>query len=98
VLGGQLQADQQRRGERGQLRQGLAARPEGDEERKSRGRGDDRPAQRLQPRDLAPDAEGGVAVCLVGDGARDELVQTGAQESGQEQDQGHREERDDKCC
>jgi hypothetical protein len=97
VLGGQLQADQQRRGERGDLRQGLAARPERDEEPKSCGRGDDRPAQRLQPRDLAPDAEGGVAVCLVGDRSGDELVEAGAEQGREQQYQGHREERDDKC-
>jgi hypothetical protein len=95
VLGGQLQADQQGRGERGDLRQGLAAWPEGDEERESCGRGDDRPAQRLQPRDLAPDAEGGVAVCLVRDGARNKFVEAGAQESWKQEDQGDREERQD---
>jgi hypothetical protein len=93
VLGGQLQADQQRRGERGDLRQGLAAGPDGDEERESCGHGDDRPAERLQAGDLAPDAERGVAVRLVGDGAGDELVQAGAEEGRQQQDQGHCEER-----
>jgi len=76
VLGGELGADQERGAEGCDLGQGLVARPEREGDCQDGDEDDDPGPQRLEAIHLPPDAEGGVAVGLVGDRAVPESRQT----------------------
>ena len=89
MVRGELQPDQQRRAERRHLDERLAPRAEGGEHGQGPGCDQDRVSQRLQAAHLAPDAEWGVAVGLVGEGAVDEGVEAGAEEGGEHDEEGH---------
>ena len=77
VVQGQLQRIRRARREAATWTSDLRRGTEGEEQGERAGGGEQRDAQRFQRRDLAPDAEGGVAAGLVGDRAVVEGLQAG---------------------
>ena len=77
VMGGQLEHDQQGRAQGGYLLEGLLAGPDCEGQRHQTRESQEGYAERVEAGDLAPNAEGGISVGLVGDRAVVEAVQAG---------------------